>query len=57
MKTFLQLALVVLTSATAFAQWAKVPPTPLPRTADGKPNLSAPAPRRTMATTTRSWVR
>ena len=44
MKT-LPLAIVVLMCAPASAQWAKVPPTPIPRTADGKPNLSAPAPR------------
>ena len=45
MKTLLLLVIVVMFSSSAFAQWASVPPTPIPRTADGKPNLSAPAPR------------
>jgi hypothetical protein len=37
---------VFLTFVTsAFAQWAKVPDTSLPRTRDGKPNLSARTPR------------
>jgi hypothetical protein len=39
------IAIVLLASAPAFAQWANVPAPALPRTADGKPNLSAPAPR------------
>src|SRR5438876_636189 len=34
-----------LTSTSLSAQWTKVPQTAIPRTADGKPNLSAPAPR------------
>jgi hypothetical protein len=45
MKTLLQVAIMILMSSPAFAQWTKVPPTAIPRTADGKPNLSAPAPR------------
>src|SRR5947207_14177443 len=45
MKILLQLTLIALFSSPVFAQWAKVPPTPIPRGADGKPNLSAPAPR------------
>jgi hypothetical protein len=32
-------------SATAFAQWLKYPTAGVPRTADGRPNLAAPAPR------------
>ena len=41
---FVLVALVV--SAPALAQnWVKVPPQNVPRTADGKPNLSAPVPR------------
>jgi len=32
-------------SSTAFAQWLKYPTAGVPRTADGKPNLSAPMPR------------
>jgi hypothetical protein len=34
-----------LWTAPAVAQWLKVPEAVLPRTADGKPNLSAPVPR------------
>lgn len=37
---------LLLTPATAFAQWEKVKPLNLPRKTDGKPNLTAPAPRR-----------
>src|SRR5262245_29730023 len=32
-------------TTTVLAQWANVPAPQIPRTADGKPNLSAPAPR------------
>ena len=45
MRIRLLLAIMILTGSPAVAQWTKVPPTPIPRTADGKPNLSAPAPR------------
>ena len=45
MKTLLQITLMALLSSPVFAQWAKVPATPIPRGADGKPNLSAPPPR------------
>ena len=48
MKTFLialSVAAVVVISAPVQAQWVKVPPPKIPLTADGKPNLSAPAPR------------
>ena len=38
-------AILFLASMPLWAQWTKVPPDPIPRTADGKPNLSAPAPR------------
>jgi hypothetical protein len=44
-RTLLHLVLMVLLSTTVLAQWANVPPPQIPRTADGKPNLSAPAPR------------
>jgi hypothetical protein len=36
---------VLLTAVPAVAQWTKVPPTPMPLGADGKPNMAAPAPR------------
>jgi len=39
------LCLVVALCAPVQAQWAKVPPSAVPRMPDGKPNLSAPAPR------------
>ena len=45
MRTLLQLAFVVFLSTTVIAQWANVPAPEIPRTPDGKPNLSAPAPR------------
>src|SRR5512132_4449514 len=41
----LALALVLVTGGTAVAQWLEVPVPGTPRTADGKPNLKAPAPR------------
>src|SRR5512143_113549 len=40
----LRLALLVM-SLPLCAQWIKIPLDAIPRTADGKPNLSAPAPR------------
>lgn len=36
---------LLLASGALEAQWVKVPPARIPRTADGKPNLSAPASR------------
>ena len=36
---------ILLACATAQAQWVKVPRANVPRSADGKPNLAAPAPR------------
>ena len=45
MRTLLHFVLMTLLSTTVLAQWANVPPAQIPRTADGKPNLSAPAPR------------
>jgi hypothetical protein len=39
------LAIVALICQPALAQWVKVPPPAIPRLADGKPNLAAPAPR------------
>ena len=44
MKSFLRLAVTILMCGTAFAQWTKVPPKDMPRTPDGKVNLTAPAP-------------
>jgi hypothetical protein len=38
-------ASLILLSLPLCAQWIKVPPDSIPRTKDGKPNLSAPAPR------------
>jgi hypothetical protein len=38
-------AAIVLASATATAQWLNYPTPGIPRTSDGKPNLTAPAPR------------
>jgi hypothetical protein len=45
MRIRLPLAMMMLMCSPAFAQWTKVPPTSIPRTPDGKPNLAAPAPR------------
>src|ERR1700704_5621903 len=45
MKTVLHLTIMALSCSPAFAQWANVPPTAIPRTPNGKVNLSAPAPR------------
>jgi hypothetical protein len=39
------IAALFLTPAVSSAQWTKVPASKTPRTADGKPNLSAPTPR------------
>src|SRR5207247_1137258 len=36
---------LVLPPVSAAAQWTKIPSANVPRTADGKPDLSAPAPR------------
>ncbi len=44
-RTSLRLAVIMLICGTAFGQWTTVPPPAIPRTADGKPNLTAPAPR------------
>jgi hypothetical protein len=41
----LTLAFTALVASTAFGQWASVPPPAVPLTADGQPDLSAPAPR------------
>ena len=45
MRTVIALAMVALCSAAAHAQWVNYPAPGLPRTKDGKVNLSAPAPR------------
>src|SRR6266850_3378387 len=39
------LACVMLMGVPARAQWVKVPPPSIPRTPDGKPNVTAPVPR------------
>ena len=50
-RTFVELALRISWSALAFlampmaAQWLNYPTQGIPRTKDGKPNLSAPAPK------------
>jgi len=44
-KTLVTFACIVLTSSIVFAQWANVPPSTIPRTPDGKPNLAAPSSR------------
>jgi len=41
----LSLAISILVCAPVYAQWVKVPARGIPRGPDGKPNLSAPAPR------------
>ena len=41
----LAVALIALMAATVHAQWLNYPTRGVPRTADGKPNLNAPAPR------------
>jgi hypothetical protein len=43
--TAIALASAMTVPATAWAQWLKYPTAGVPKTADGKPNLSAPAPR------------
>ena len=45
MRRLLPLALVTLITPPAFAQWTNVPPPAIPLTPDGKPDMSAPAPR------------
>lgn len=45
MKSIVAAAVLFAFAAPAFAQWAKVPDPSLPRTRDGKPNLSAVAPK------------
>ena len=39
------LAIVILLGASASAQWTNVPRASVPRTPDGKVNMTAPAPR------------
>src|SRR5262245_41264902 len=45
MKVALVAVLAIVLSAPLAAQWLKQPTSGIPRTADGKPNLMAPAPR------------
>ncbi len=40
-----QIAAAIILCATAHSQWLNYPTPGTPRTADGKPNLSAPTPR------------
>ena len=44
-RSILALVMFLATAAPAAAQWLNYPTPDLPRTADGKPNLAAPAPR------------
>ena len=44
-RSMLLLVTLVISAAPAAAQWLNYPTPDLPRTADGKPNLAAPAPR------------
>ena len=44
-RSLLTLVLFLLTAAPVGAQWLNFPTPDLPRTADGKPNLAAPAPK------------
>lgn len=44
-RSILLFVMMVITAAPAAAQWLNYPTPDLPRTADGKPNLAAPAPR------------
>jgi len=44
MRTLLQLGLMAVFCSPALAQWVRIPPASIPRV-DGKPNLTAPAPR------------
>jgi hypothetical protein len=45
MRRALPLILLMLVGVDASAQWLKYPAPGTPRTRDGKPNLTAPAPR------------
>ena len=45
MTKILIVILVAMISTPAAAQWLNHPTPGMPRTADGKPNLAAPAPR------------
>ena len=45
MKCVIVAMALLLASVGASAQWLKYPTPGIPRTADGKPDLSAPAPR------------
>jgi hypothetical protein len=46
------LAALLLTMVPLIAQWLNYPTPGIPRTADGKPDLSAPTPRQPMASRT-----
>ena len=45
MKRASSIVVLTLMCTSASAQWVNVPPSAIPRTSDGTPNLSAPAPR------------
>src|SRR6185436_9746964 len=47
MRSLLFLGIALAMTTTAGAQWLKLPTPGIPRLADGKPNLAAPAPRTT----------
>src|SRR5262249_32132176 len=44
-RTVSLLAVILITATSAAAQWINYPTPGIPRTADGNPNLSAPAPK------------
>ena len=45
MRTAACLAIIAVLSVSAHAQWVKYPTAGIPRTADGEPNMNAPAPK------------
>src|SRR5579863_9730792 len=45
MRLFFRLALLCAAVASVYGQWVNYPTPGMPRTRDGKPNLSGPAPR------------
>jgi len=45
MRVAFSIAVLVLASVPVYAQWTNAPPANIPRTPDGNPDLSAPAPR------------
>jgi len=45
MKNLIAVCVALFVYVPVYAQWTKVPPPAIPRGPDGKPNLSAPAPK------------